>query len=93
MIYLTSAESILVEFLLAYKGEEFTSDEIEKLTGIRSDLVDVIMDNLRWKGYDVGTRRGKHFYINNTIWSYLLGGSVFAILFMVMLFSWLGYFG
>jgi hypothetical protein len=87
----TQAEQIILEFLYEHKGVEFTAIEIEKETGIRADLVDHIMDNLRWKGFEVATERhrGVHYFVNNTWKSWLAGGLVFGSIIVMALYSFL----
>lgn len=87
----TQAEQAVLDFLYLHKGQEFTAEQIEEETGVRSDLVRSIMDNLRWKGYEVATepRRGVHYFVYNTIWSYLIGAFLITFILIMLIFGWL----
>jgi hypothetical protein len=89
----TKAEQIVLDFLFNHKGVEFTAEEIQEETGIRADLIPAIMDNLRFKGFEVCTepRRGVHYFANNTIWSYLIGGALIAFMLIMLVFGWIQY--
>jgi biotin operon repressor len=92
-IQLTMAEQRLLDFLQTNKGNEYTAHEIEEEIGIPAIQVDRIMDNLRFKGFEVCSepRRGVHYFANNTIWSYIVGGSLIAIIIIMFFFGWLDY--
>lgn len=89
----TQAEQAVLDFLFENKGEEYTAEEIQDHTGIRADLVDPIMDNLRYKGFEVCTERhrGVHYFAKNSWWSYLIGGAMIAFLMIMLIFGWLDY--
>jgi hypothetical protein len=88
---LTLAEQTLLDFLHDHKGTEFTPDEIEIRTGIHISKINDIMDNLRWKGYEVCTEKHRdvHYYANNTWRSYLLGGIIFGSMMLAMIYSFI----
>lgn len=94
-VFLTLAEQVLLGFLQSNKGSEFTSEEVEDCVGIPASKVDDIMDNLRWKGFEVCTEkhRGVHYYANNTWRSFLVGGAIIATMIMVMLWGFMDHFG
>ena len=80
---LTWAEEKIVGFLEANKGDQFSAEEIQFFTDVRSDLVGDVMDNLRWKGYNVGSRGDEHWYIHNTWLAYVIGGSIVAAIMLI----------
>jgi hypothetical protein len=90
---LTSGEELLLKFLFENKGKEFTAQEIEEETGIRAIYVEHVMDVLMWKGFEVGSQNGKHFFIHNTWKSYLVGGGIVAAMGLIFLFGWLDIIG
>jgi hypothetical protein len=87
----TQAEQNILEFLFANKGEEYTAEELQQHTGIRADLIPGIMDNLRWKGFEVATEkhRGVHYFVKNSIWSYLIVASLMAFMLIMLIGAWL----
>jgi transcription initiation factor IIE alpha subunit len=89
--WMTFGEQVVFEFLKENKGTEFTAEEIEQRTGVHASLIPDIMDNLRWKNFEVCTEkhRGVHYYPNNTWKSYLIGGSIFAAMFLFILYSFI----
>lgn len=90
---LTWAEYKVMDFLSTNKGVEYTPKEIQDQTNVRADLIDMIVENLQWKGYSVASRGNKYWFIKNTVWSYIVGGGLIGIFLLFMLFSFLGYFG
>jgi hypothetical protein len=89
----TQAEQAVLDFLYQNKGVEYTAEQIEEATGIRADLIYSIMDNLRWKGFEVASEpnRGVHYFIHNTIWSYLIGAGLIGFILIMLFFGWLNY--
>lgn len=84
---MTQAEFVVFRFLSENKGDEFTEHEIADEVGIRHTAIPRIISNLRDKGFSVCTdhRTGVHFVPVNSVWAFLAGGAILAIMFFMLL--------